>query len=101
MELGKSLEHEELLSSWEALHGEKEVQGGPSCSLQLPDGGVQPAGGWPLLPGNKGKDKRKQPQVAPGEVLIGYQGKFLQGKGCAALAHSARGGGRIPMPGGI
>lgn len=34
-------------------------------SLQFPDRRVEPAGGWALLPENKGQEKRK-PQVQAG-----------------------------------
>lgn len=35
-----------------------------------------------LIPGNQGQDKRERPQVAPGEIQVGYQGEFPHGKGC-------------------
>lgn len=48
---------------------------------KLSEGRLWPGGGWSFLPRNKGQDKRKQPQVIPEEILIGYEGKFLHLKG--------------------
>lgn len=48
--------------------GEKEVQGRPSCSLQLPKGRLEQGEGWSLFLSNKQQEKMKQPQVAPEEA---------------------------------
>lgn len=39
--------------------GKKEAQGGPPCSLELPNRRGHQQGGQALLPGNKGQDKGK------------------------------------------
>lgn len=53
-------------------------------------------GDWPLLTGNKWKDKRTWPQAAPGEVQVGQQEEFLHRKGDQALEGAAHGGGGVP-----
>lgn len=75
--------------SWWATEGtgcsEKEVQGGSSCSLQLPERRVQPGGGQS---GNEWQEERKQPPV----VLERFRlKKFLHGMGGQALAQAAQG----------
>lgn len=52
--------------------GEKGAERRPYCSLQLPERRLYPGGGWSLFPASKWLDKRKRPQVAPGEVWVGY-----------------------------
>lgn len=52
--------------------GEKAPQGDPSPTWR-----VQPGEGWALLPESKRQVKGKQPQVATGEVQVGYWEKFL------------------------
>ena len=54
-----------------------------------------------LLPDNKRQDKRKPPQVTPGEVYIGHEAKHLHCKGGQALEEAAHGGGGITSPGGV
>lgn len=57
-----------------------------------------PAGCWPLLPGNINY-REKWPQVALGDGLVGYDGKFLHPKYCPAQA--AQGSGAVTIPRGI
>lgn len=47
--------------------------------------------GKALFPGNKGRDKRKLCQIAPGEVYIKYYQKFLRGKDCQVLEQASQG----------
>ena len=71
MELVQGLEHKcdgERLRDLGVQCGEEKAQGGPDRSLQVAEGRMEPGGGWALLPRNKGWDKRKQPQAAPGQV---------------------------------
>lgn len=39
--------------------------------------------------------------VEPGEVWVGYQGKFLHGRGGQVLEWAATGGGGAPVLGGV
>lgn len=68
-ELKKDLEHQDLEGDGRAESGGKEAQAGPSHS---PHWRVQPGKGQALIPGNRGQNKRKQPQVVLLEVWIGY-----------------------------
>ena len=78
--------------------GEKEAQGRPHCTLQLPEGGCDGKGGfWPLLTGNK-QDLRKWPQVLPEEVQIRHKEKLFLSECGQALEWPSQGGGGVAVP---
>lgn len=50
----------------------------------------------PLLPRNK----RKELQLAPEEIQVGYKEQFLSHKGCQALEQALQESGGVSIPGG-
>lgn len=85
-------------SSWRKGGSEETL---PLSEAKRSEKRLYPGGGQILLPSNKARDKRKQPQVATQEAWIGYYEKCFYFKCCQALEQGPQTSGRIIIPGAI